>query len=124
PGLGGCGFVLVTRHRVEPGNGVARLCRGGGPARLRAPGLRSPASTRREPIMPAPVPVPIRRALARRAERGATAAQLSRDFGLPPRTVRALVQRWRQLGDDGLEPSYRRASQPPPEPAHPAYRPA
>jgi transposase len=72
--------------------------------------------------MPAPVPVPIRRALGRRWEQGATTAELSRAFAMPPRTVRSLVRRWREKGEAGLQPNYRRhPPQSSPEPAHPAF---
>jgi hypothetical protein len=73
--------------------------------------------------MPAPVPLPIRRAIWRRHRRGATAAELSRDFRLPPRTVRGLLARGRARGEAGLAPDPTRRPSPPPPP-HPAREPA
>jgi hypothetical protein len=64
--------------------------------------------------MPAPVPVPIRQALWQRARAGEPTAALAAAFGLPPRTVRHLLKRLRDRGDDGLMPGYR----PGPRPAH------
>ena len=72
--------------------------------------------------MPAPVPLPIRRALWERLQRGESAAELAEAFGLAPRTVRGL----RSGGGSGA----RRGSAPtrpgptPPPAGHPAYAPA
>jgi transposase len=74
--------------------------------------------------MPAPVPLPIRQAMWRRHRRGATAAELSRDFALPPRTVRGLLARWRERGEAGLAPDPTRHPGSPPPPDHPARGPA
>jgi transposase-like protein len=69
--------------------------------------------------MPAAVPLPIRRAILRRLERGDSVAEVAAAFGLAPRTVRGI----RQRGEARLEPA-------PPRPpaldpsAHPAYAPA
>jgi transposase len=56
--------------------------------------------------MPRPVPIPIRRKLFQRAQQGESTASLAAAFGLPPRTVRHLLQRLRQRGPDGLRPDY------------------
>lgn len=74
--------------------------------------------------MPAAVPVPIRQAMFRRRKHGATAAELSQAFGVAPRTVRNLLRRWRERGEDGLAPDYRRPPDPAPTPDHPAFGPA
>ena len=74
--------------------------------------------------MPAPVPLPIRQAMLQRAKHGATTTELSQDFDIPARTVRNLLKRFRERGDEGLTPNYRRLSQPPPPPKHPAFAPA
>ena len=74
--------------------------------------------------MPAAVPVPIRQAMFRRRERGATVAELSQAFGVAPRTVRNLLRRWRGRGEGGIAPDYRRPPDPPPTPDHPAFGPA
>jgi hypothetical protein len=74
--------------------------------------------------MPAPVPLPIRIALWRRHEHGASTEELGRDFGLAARTVRGLLRRGRERGEAGLAPDYRRLPDPPPPSAHPACGPA
>jgi transposase len=74
--------------------------------------------------MPAPVRQPIRQAMWRRWEQGATTTELSRAFDVPPRTVRALLRRWRERGPGGLAPNYVRPSDPPPLPSPPAFGPA
>jgi transposase len=74
--------------------------------------------------MPTPVPTPVRQVLWQRWTTGAKASELSLSFGLNPRTVRKLLQRWRQQGSASLQPSYPRATSPPPVPDHPAFEPA
>lgn len=71
--------------------------------------------------MAAPVPLPVRQAMRCRWEHGATTTELSQDFGVPARTVRGLVKRWREAPEAGVAPAYRRLPDPPPPPAHPAY---
>jgi transposase len=66
--------------------------------------------------MPAPVPLPIRQAMWRRWVQGATTTELSQAFDVPPRTVRNLLRRWQQRGEQGLAPDYRRPDPPPPRP--------
>lgn len=56
--------------------------------------------------MPAPIPTPIRRLIRLRADRGETAAAIARALQLCPRTVRHLLQRWRDPAKP-LGPSYR-----------------
>src|SRR5438128_3580345 len=58
--------------------------------------------------MPAPTPLPLRQAVARRHQRGQTARAIAQALGLPPRTVRLLLQRRRQHGDTALRPAYGR----------------
>lgn len=72
--------------------------------------------------MPAPVPLPIRQAILRRSERGATTSELSQEFGVPARTVRNLLQRFRERGVEGLSPDYHRLPQPPSPPLNPAFQ--
>lgn len=74
--------------------------------------------------MPAPVPLPIRLAMRRRLEHGATVAQLSQAFAVAPRTVRNLVRAWRKDPQSSVAPAYASRSVPPPPPDHPAYEPA
>jgi hypothetical protein len=74
--------------------------------------------------MPAPVPLPIRQAMRRRLEHGATVTQLSQDFGIAPRTVRNLVRAWRGRPESSVTPAYVHRPSPPPPPDHPAYEPA
>ena len=71
--------------------------------------------------MPAPVPLPIRQALWRRWKRGATATELSQAFGLPVRTVRGLLRRWRDRGKAALAPDYTRRRDLPPASAPPVF---
>jgi Helix-turn-helix domain len=56
--------------------------------------------------MPAPIPLPVRRALVRLARQGRSAAEIARRLQLSERTVRHLVLRFRERGDDDLRPSY------------------
>ena len=72
--------------------------------------------------MPAPVPVPVRLAMRRRWEQGATTTELVVAFGSPARTVRDLVRRWRDAPEAGVAPAYGRSA--PATPRHPAYGPA
>src|SRR5262245_23574416 len=79
-------------------------------------GLRHPGA----PSMPAPVPLPIRQAMWRRRSRGATATELSQAFGIPARTVRGLLRRWRDRGESAVAPDYARR-RPTPEAGDPAF---
>lgn len=63
--------------------------------------------------MPAPIPLPLRRLIQRRARRGQTAAAIAYALGLCPRTVRQLLQHFGEQLEQ-LEPAYR------PGPGHPA----
>jgi transposase len=60
--------------------------------------------------MPRPIPVPVRRIIFRRWEQGQTAGQIAAVLSLPRATVRRLIRRFRQRGEGGLEPDYRRTS--------------
>jgi transposase len=73
--------------------------------------------------MPAPVPLPIRQALGKRHQKGASTRELAEAFGLAPRTVRGLLQRARQRGPEGLAPT-RPGPAANPQPGHPAWAPA
>ena len=66
--------------------------------------------------MPAPVPLPIRQAMWRQWEQGATTTELSQAFDVAPRTVRNLLRRWHQRGEEGLTPDYHRPDSPSPQP--------
>jgi Homeodomain-like domain len=57
--------------------------------------------------MPKPVPIPVRRKLLERAQRGESTAGLAAAFGLAPRTVRHLLKRFRDRGPDGVSTDYR-----------------
>ena len=74
--------------------------------------------------MPAPIPLPIRQALWRRHQSGATTRQLSQAFGLAPRAVPHLPRRGRERAEAGLTTAYRRLPDPPPMPEHSAFAPA
>ena len=73
--------------------------------------------------MPAPVPLPIRRTIWERLQRGESVAEVAAAFGLAPRTVRGLRQRGRRRGEQGLGPDSTRPHAAAPA-GHPAYAPA
>lgn len=56
--------------------------------------------------MPRPIPVPVRRQIWQRSQKGAKTSQLARTFGLSPRTIRDLCRRFRLGGPDPLQPRY------------------
>src|SRR3954452_8703420 len=58
--------------------------------------------------MPRPIPIPLRSAIQRRWRNGQTVSHIAGELGLSERTVRRLVDRFRQRGDAGLAPDYRR----------------
>jgi transposase len=61
--------------------------------------------------MPRSIPVPLRQAIRRRTQQGASVTDIAAALGLAPRTVRHLLQHWR---DDGpLTPAYERCGRPP-----------
>ena len=64
--------------------------------------------------MPAPVPVAVRQAIARRHGRGESPAAIARGLGLPVRTAQHLVARGRHLGEAALMPAYPRGPRPRP----------
>src|SRR4051812_36982659 len=75
--------------------------------------LALPGYARREdPAMPAPVPFAVRRAIARRHQRGQSPAAIVGALGLSVRTVQHLVARGRRLGEAALVPAYRRGPRP------------
>src|SRR5262245_1488123 len=57
--------------------------------------------------MPKPVPIPVRRKIFQLAERGCAPARLAVQFGLPVRTVRHLLRRFHQRGEEAERPDYR-----------------
>jgi transposase len=60
--------------------------------------------------MPAPIPIPVRRAIFQRSRTGATVATLAQAFALSERTVRHLVRRFDERGPAGLVPDYARCA--------------
>jgi transposase len=56
--------------------------------------------------MPRSLPLPLRRALCRRWQRGQGARDIADALGLAPRTVRRLLRRLRRGGPDALAPRY------------------
>jgi hypothetical protein len=62
--------------------------------------------------MPVPIPVPVRQAIARRAQGGESPPAIARALGLPVRTVYHLIARSRHGGAAGLAPGYRRGERP------------
>ena len=69
--------------------------------------------------MPAPVPVPVRRVIWARHQKGSSTSELAAQFGLVPRTVRGLIRRARERGIGGLAPDSTHPNQPSPS-LHPA----
>lgn len=57
--------------------------------------------------MSRPTPIALRRAIRSRARKGQTPAQISAELGIPERTVRRLLARFRDQGDAGIGPGYR-----------------
>jgi hypothetical protein len=57
--------------------------------------------------MPRPLPLPIRQAIWQRCQRGQAVITIAHALGLPLRTVRHLVRRFRLRGDGTVAPSYR-----------------
>ena len=65
--------------------------------------------------MPRAIPVPIRRSIWRRCQRGQPAAAIAEALQVPLRTVHHLVRRFRHGGTETLPPSYGYRRQPAPE---------
>lgn len=57
--------------------------------------------------MPRATPLPLRRAIWTRFQRGQLPADIAQAVGLPSRTVRLLLRQWRLQGADDLAPHYR-----------------
>ena len=60
--------------------------------------------------MPSPIPVPVRQAIFKRWQKGESLSRLAEDFKIPVRTIRNLVRRFSQRGQEGLEPDYGRCA--------------
>jgi hypothetical protein len=71
--------------------------------------------------MPRATPLPVREKLWQRAQQGDSPAVLAHTFRLPLRTVRHLLQRFRQAGAEALKPAYRCPTAPA-DPTAPAWR--
>jgi transposase InsO family protein len=69
--------------------------------------------------MPRPVPVPVRQAIWNRFRDGQDGPTIARDLGVPPRTVRRLLLRFRPGDPEALVPSYGRCGAATPRPAEP-----
>src|SRR5262249_15262387 len=63
-----------------------------------------------DPLMPAPIPTPVRHVIFQRSRKGASVATLAEEFKLSERTVRHLVRRFDQRGQSGLVPDYSRCA--------------
>jgi transposase len=61
-------------------------------------------------LMPSPVPIPVRQAILRRWQKGESVANLAEDLELSVRTVRHLVRRFAERGQNALEPDYPRCA--------------
>jgi hypothetical protein len=62
--------------------------------------------------MPRPTPLPLRQALLRQAQAGLTPTAIAAALGLPVRTVRHFLQRFRHQPDASLVPKYRQPKPP------------
>jgi transposase len=61
-------------------------------------------------LMPSPIPVPIRQTILKRWQKGESLSCLAEELQISVRTVRHLVRRFSQRGQDGLEPDYDRCA--------------
>ena len=59
-------------------------------------------------LMPASIPVPVRQTILRRWQNGDSVAKLAEELQLSERTVRHLVRRFSQRGEEALAPDYTR----------------
>jgi transposase len=60
--------------------------------------------------MPAPIPLPVRKAIFQRWRKGETVGTLAEELSLSARTVRNLVRRFADRGAQGTEPDYGRCA--------------
>ena len=60
--------------------------------------------------MPAAVPMPVRQMILKRWQKGESVASLAEELELAVRTVRNLVHRFAERGQNGLEPDYGRCA--------------
>jgi hypothetical protein len=67
--------------------------------------------------MPRSIPVPVRQAIWRRYQDGQDGPTIAQALGLPTRTVRHLLSRFRRGEPDSLSPSYDRCGAATPKPA-------
>ncbi len=58
--------------------------------------------------MPSPIPMPVRQTILKRWQKGESVASLAEELQISVRTVRHLVRRFAQRGQNGLEPDYDR----------------
>ena len=59
--------------------------------------------------MPAAIPMPVRQAILKRWQKGESVVCLAEELKLSVRTVRNLVRRFAERGQDGLAPDYQRS---------------
>ena len=64
-----------------------------------------------EPFMPGPIPVKVRQAIFRRSEKGHSASEIAAHCHLPERTIRHLLQQFREQGSEAAQTHYRRGPQ-------------
>jgi transposase len=64
-----------------------------------------------EHSMPSPIPVPVRQAIFRRSEKGHSVSQIAAQCHLSERTVRHLLQQFREQGLEASQTRYRRGPQ-------------
>jgi transposase len=61
-------------------------------------------------LMPAPIPIPVRQVILQRWCKGESVASLAEELRLAVRTVRHLVRRFAERGQNALEPDYARCA--------------
>ena len=58
--------------------------------------------------MPRPTPIPVRQVIYERWQQGSSASEIARSIGYSERTVRNLIQRFRERGEAGIATAYAR----------------
>jgi transposase len=61
-------------------------------------------------LVPSPIPIPVRRTILKRWQQGESVASFAEELKLSARTVRHLVHRFAERGQNGLEPDYARCA--------------
>jgi len=59
--------------------------------------------------MPSPTPIPVREAIYQRWQQGQASSEIAEALNLAVRTVRHLIQRFREKGSEAISTSYHHA---------------